>query len=108
MNTFTSATAQVIVAIVPIVGIVFGGIIIFFYLLWHHREVSLQIKTGTYKPSTFDVKLFSLLAGSLLTGLGTVLTLVLFFIDGVRYTLLGGLVPFAIGVSLLIFNKFVD
>ena len=28
--------AQVIIAIIPIVGIVMGSVVIFFYLLWHH------------------------------------------------------------------------
>ena len=29
-----SPAAQVIVAIIPIVGIVIGGVVVFFYLLW--------------------------------------------------------------------------
>ena len=34
---------HVIVAIIPIVGITFGAVIIFFYLLWRHHEIKLQI-----------------------------------------------------------------
>ena len=70
-----NAAAQVIIAIIPIVGIVFGGTLVFFYLLWRHKQISLQVKTGNYKPSNFDLKLFSLMLGILLTGIGLVLTL---------------------------------
>ena len=34
----TSQAAQVIVAIIPIVGIVMASVVAFFYLLWGHRE----------------------------------------------------------------------
>ena len=66
---------HVIVAIIPIVGITFGAVIIFFYLLWRHHEIKLQIKSGTYNPTKFDLKTFSLLVGLLLSGTGTILTL---------------------------------
>ena len=49
----TSQSAEVVLAVIPIVGIVIVGIIIFFYLLWHHHEIKLQIKMGNYRPSKF-------------------------------------------------------
>lgn len=104
-NTFTSITAQVIISIIPIVGISIGGIVVFFYILWHHHEVKLRIKTGTYQPRTFDLKTFSLLTGLLLTAIGIMLTFLFICIEGFSYVLLGGLIPLAIGVSLLIFYK---
>ena len=36
-NSITSATAQIIISIIPIVGIGIGGIVIFFYILWHEK-----------------------------------------------------------------------
>ena len=60
-----SHAAQVIVAIIPIVGIVIGGVVVFFYLLWRHKHISMMIRTGTYKPVHFNFKLFSLNANSL-------------------------------------------
>lgn len=104
-NQVTSAVAQVIVAVIPIVGIVIAGIILFFYLLWAHHEAKLKIRTGVYKKSEFDLKTFSLLAGILLVGIGFILTLSFAVIDGFSYALLGGLLPFIIGVCLLIFYK---
>lgn len=95
--------AQVIIAIIPIVGIVMGSVVIFFYLLWHHRQVVRQIEAGVYKKPVFDLYLFSILTGFLLTGTGLVLSLLFLFIEGLSYALLGGLIPLALGGSLLAF-----
>ena len=106
-SAVVSPAAQLIIAaIIPIVGIVIGGVLIFFYLLWRHREISLQIKLGSYRPTQFNLKLFSLLTGLLLTGIGLVLTLLLGIIQGFSYPLLGGLLPLIIGISFLVFFKF--
>jgi hypothetical protein len=102
---WSSSAAQVIIAVTPIVGIVIGGIVIFFYLLWRHREIALQIKTGK-NPEKFNLKLFSLLTGLLLIGVGIVLSLVFFLVKGeISYTLLGGLIPCALGICLIAFYK---
>jgi hypothetical protein len=100
-----SGAAQVLIAITPIVGIVIGGVVIFFYLLWRHREISLQIKTGSYRKTVFDVRLFSLLTGLLLMGVGSVLTVVTALVSGMAYTLLGGLIPLMLGICLIVFYK---
>ncbi|MBO8458118.1 MAG: hypothetical protein IAA81_07815 [Spirochaetes bacterium] len=96
-----SLAAQVIVAVIPIVGIVMGSVVVFFYLLWRHREISLQIRTGIYKPSKFNFKIFSLLAGLLLFFLGIVMTVLFWVVSGVNFELLGGLIPLALGMGLL-------
>ena len=105
MNSFGAAdaapAAQVLIAIIPIVGIVMGAVVVFFWLLWRHREVVRQINAGSYSRPVFNLPVFSLLAGFLLTGIGCVLSLLFFVIEGVSYTLLGGLIPFAMGLSLL-------
>ena len=38
---------QIIIAVIPIVGIVMGSVLIFFYFLWRHRQIMLQIRTNT-------------------------------------------------------------
>lgn len=106
MNGVTSSeTAQIIVAIIPIVGIVIGGIVIFFYLLWRNSQIRLLIKTGHYLPIRFNLSVFSLLAGILLTAVGIVLSTLFIAIDGITYALLGGLIPLAVGIGFIIFNK---
>lgn len=102
-NAILSPAAQVIVAIIPIVGIVFGGLIVFFYLLWRHRQITLQIKMSTYVNRNFDLSIFSLLTGILLTGIGFILTIIIGLVENLSYALLGGLLPLIIGISLIIF-----
>jgi hypothetical protein len=97
-----SSVAQVIIAIIPIVGIVMGSVVAFFYLLWHHRRKTLLIKAGQYHNKGFDLLSFSLLTGLLLASVGAGLT-VLFVVLDAGYGLLGGIIPLAIGAGLLAF-----
>ena len=101
--SFVSPAAQVIVAVIPIVGIFIGGVIVFFSLLWHHHEVKLQIKLGSYKKQSFNLRAYSLLFGVLLTVLGAILSAFFALLKGLSPALLGGLVPFATGLALVIF-----
>lgn len=100
-----SVAAQIIVSIIPIVGIVMGCAVIFFYLLWNYKLKIHLIQNGLYTKTEFDIILFSLLAGLILFTLG--LALVVFFIikDGFSYGVLSGLIPFAIGTGLVIFSR---
>ncbi|GHV87523.1 hypothetical protein AGMMS50255_8190 [Spirochaetia bacterium] len=100
MEQITSA-AQVIISIIPIVGIVMGSAVIFFYLLWYHRRRTLLIKAGQYAPDAFDLLSFSLLAGLLLSCVGVALTIFLAIIQGASLALLGGIIPLSMGAGLL-------
>jgi len=97
----TSQAAQVIISIIPIVGIVMGSVVVFFYLLWNHKRRTLLIKAGQYKRPDFDLLSFSLLAGLLLTTVGLALTVFLAIALRVNFGLLGGIIPLAIGIGLL-------
>ncbi|CEM61840.1 hypothetical protein DWQ65_12470 [Treponema phagedenis] len=95
--------AQIIIAIIPIVGIVTGGSVIFFYLLWRHKQIICQIENNIYIRPSFNLVAFCLLAGIMLTITGFVLTILFAIINGISYVLLGGLIPLAIGISFLSF-----
>lgn len=95
--------AQIIVSLIPAVGIMMGTVIVFFYLLWSHREKVRLIERGLYKARKIDLDTFCLLAGLLLLSVGTVLSVLFIVIEGASYALLGGLIPFAAGISLLVF-----
>ncbi|MDR0321832.1 MAG: hypothetical protein LBI28_10035 [Treponema sp.] len=98
----TSTTAQVIISIIPIVGIVMGSVVIFFYLLWNYRRRVLLIKAGQYSKPEFNLLSFSLLSGLLLSSVGIALTLFLSIaVDDASYGLLGGIIPLSMGVGLL-------
>jgi len=96
-----SSTAQVLIAIIPIVGIVMGSAVIFFYLLWNHRQKTLLIKAGQYRKEEFNLYSFSLLCGLLLSAAGFALTILLLIIEGASYGLLGGIIPLSIGTGLI-------
>lgn len=103
----TSPAAQVIIALIPIVGIFFAALIVFFALLWRHHEIKMRISKNTYTPCNFNWKLFSLLSGLCLVGVGTVISILFYIVSGLNYSLLGGLIPFALGIMLLVFHKLV-
>jgi hypothetical protein len=65
----------------------------------------LQIKTGLYRKSIFDLRIFALLTGLLLVGVGLVLTVVIALVSGVSYALLGGTIPSGLGICLLVFYR---
>jgi hypothetical protein len=96
-----SEAAQVVVAVIPIVGIVVGSVVVFFYLLWLHQRTTLLIKSGQYRKPNFDLLSFSLLTGLLLSIVGICLTVFIALIQGLDYALFGGIIPLAIGISLL-------
>lgn len=95
--------SRVIIAIIPIVGIVMGCVVVFFYLLWSHKERTLMIERGLFDPKPFDLEAFSLLAGILQLAVGITLSIVLGIIDGFNYSILGGLIPLALGLGFLAF-----
>jgi hypothetical protein len=103
MDRMSSSAAEVIVSIIPIVGIVMGSVVVFFYLLWNHKRRTLLIKMGHYARPEFDLLSFSLLAGLLLGSVGTALTLFLAVALGVNLGLLGGIIPLAVGIGLLVY-----
>ena len=103
MERITSSAAQVIISIIPIVGIVMGSVVVFFYLLWNHKRRTLLIKAGQFQRPVFDLLSFSLLAGLLLGTVGLALTVFLVIALGVNFGLLGGIIPLAVGIGLLVY-----
>jgi len=101
MEEISSAAAQVIIAVIPLVGVVMGAVVVFFYLLWNHRRRTLLIKAGHYNRPVFDILSFSLLAGLLLGSVGLTLTVFLAIVAGPTYGLLGGIIPLSMGAGLL-------
>ena len=52
--------------------------------------------------------MFALLSGILLVCVGSILSLLFALLDGLSYTLLGGLIPASIGIALLVFYKLIE
>jgi hypothetical protein len=103
MDQTTSTAAQVIISIIPIVGIVMGSTVVFFYLLWNHKRKILLIQVQHYDSPEFDLLSFSLLTGLLLSSVGIALTVFLALALGINLGLLGGIIPLSMGIGLLIY-----
>ena len=103
MEQEPSSVAQIIISIIPIVGIVMGSVVVFFYLLWNYKCRTLLIKAGHFQRPNFDLLSFSLLTGLLLGTVGLGLTVFLAIALGVSFGLLGGIIPLAIGIGLLVY-----
>ena len=105
MGSVPSQAAQVMITIIPIVGIVVAGVIVLLFLLWNHQEHIKLIEQGITPPQRTDLQTFSLLAGLLAATVGAVLTAFFLIVQDGSYSLLGGLIPLAVGVSLLVFYR---
>jgi hypothetical protein len=103
MEQVSSIAVQETIAVIPIVGIVMGAVVVFFYLFWTHRRRTLLIKAGHYNRPAFDLLSFSLLAGLLLSSVGFTLTIFLAIVAGPTYGLLGGIIPLSMGIGLLVY-----
>ncbi|MDR2149477.1 MAG: hypothetical protein LBO67_01385 [Spirochaetaceae bacterium] len=97
----TSAAVQIIIAIIPIVGIVMGSVVVFFYIFWNHKHTELLIKSGLWVKPHFNLTAFCLLTGLLLSTVGLALTVFLSIVIGSNLGLLGGIIPLALGIGLL-------
>ena len=100
-----SSAAEIIIGVIPIVGITMGSVVVFFYLLWNHKRKMLIIKAGQNPRFDFDLLSFSLLAGLLLSSVGVSLTAFLAIAKGFGYSLLGGIIPLSTGVGLLVYYR---
>ena len=98
-----SAAAQILVTVIPIVGIIMGGIVLFFFLFWNYKQRILIIEKGQYAKSEFDLLSFSLFTGLVLTSVGASLVIFFVILEGFTYPVLSGLIPFSVGISLLVF-----
>jgi uncharacterized Tic20 family protein len=102
----SSNSYKIVLYLVPIFGIVFGSGFLFSIFYWWHKQRIEMIRFNLYKPFQFNLRLYSFFLGLLLTFTGFVLSLVFIMVLGNSLAMLGGLLPLAVGLSLLTFYKF--
>lgn len=99
-----SSAAEIILSLVPLTGIIFGSILIFFFLLWNYRLRRELVIRNQYHPRIWEnLRSISLLLGTISTFVGASLSLLFWLVQGISYLLLGGLIPFSAGIGLLLF-----
>ncbi|MBX7056711.1 MAG: hypothetical protein K1X75_01505 [Leptospirales bacterium] len=100
----SSEAGQVLLALVPLLGVVFGCTLIFFFFLWQYRIRRELIRSGQYAPVfVSNIRVLSLLIGLLAVFCGLPMTILFFLIEGVSYALLGGVLPLFAGIGFMLF-----
>lgn len=100
----TSQTPEVLLSIVPLMGVLTGSVLLFFFLLWRYRLQKELILSGKYVPSFWkNLRIFSLLIGSLSAAIGLPMSVLFFLIDGLAYSAFGGLIPLFAGIGFILF-----
>jgi phosphate/sulfate permease len=93
-------TAQVIIAIVPLVSVIVLGILSFFFMLWDHQKRMIIIQKGGTPPSRkINEKLLLLGIVALFIGVG--LTVFFIIYNGLSPSLLGGIIPTTAGLGII-------
>lgn len=90
---------------IPIVGIIFGWLLLFFLFFWWYRQRMAIIKAGLYQKEKFDLRLYSFFLGLILTFVGIALSVTFILVLGKSLAMLGGLVPLGTGLGLLCYYK---
>jgi hypothetical protein len=103
MTSVPSDAVNILISIIPIVGIFMGSVVIFFYLLWWHKQRMFLIQKDIVQKKNFDLDSFSLLTGLILLGAGGSLTLFFLLKEGLSYSVLSGIIPLSVGLSLMAF-----
>ena len=103
MQSLPSAAAQIIVTIIPIVGIVMGSTVMFFFMFYNYKLKKIMLEKGIAEKRSFDIDTYSLFAGIILLGVGLCLTLFFVIKEGAGYSVLGGIIPLSSGLSLITF-----
>ena len=101
-----SQSAQVLIALLPLVSVVTVGILYFFYMLWEYRKAQMLIEKGHTPPSSrFNERLLLIGIVALCVGAG----LLIYFLlkGGLSDALLGGIIPTATGVGIIIYYRIV-
>ena len=103
MNT-SSQAAQLVIAVIPIAGIMMGGAVALLYLIYAHKQKMLMIEKGVFRKTRIDLRGFVFFSGFPLSATGLGLTLFFAIKEGMNYGMLSGIIPLFIGISFIIYN----
>lgn len=103
-NDSGSEAAQIIISIVPLLGVILGATLLFFFFFWNYRLKKELIRAGQYQyQSLKNVRIFTLLIGIISFAVGLPMTVLFAAVEGMSYSLLGGLIPSFVGIGFIVF-----
>jgi hypothetical protein len=95
---------KILISLIPITGIIMGGITILLFFKWYFEYKKYLIDSGKYQPFRIkDFRILILLIGILFISAGLPLTIVFLYVSGISFPILGGLVPLFVGIGLIVF-----
>lgn len=97
---FHSLTSQVLISLVPIIGVLLGTFLFFSLFYFYHKQKVLLIEKGLFKPIRINWSLALVLTGMALMMTGVSITTVFLINKKTGLELLGGLVPLGVGIAL--------
>ncbi|HOJ50275.1 MAG TPA: hypothetical protein PKW55_05640 [Spirochaetota bacterium] len=97
----SSPTVDIIVSLIPIVGIIGGCFVFFSIFLFYYKQRILIIQTGNYKPFKVNWNLVLILTGMVTTFVGIAITTVFIINKVYGFELLGGLIPLFTGLAII-------
>ncbi len=95
---------KLVIALIPVIGILSGSFVIFYFLKWYFEYKKFLINANLYQPFRIkDFRLLILLISILSIASGIPLTIVFIFVYGISLPVLGGAIPLSIGIGLFVF-----
>ncbi|MBW7858645.1 MAG: hypothetical protein H3C43_10230 [Leptonema sp. (in: Bacteria)] len=96
--------AQIILSLVPVFGIIAGMVVMLVFIRHYYVTRRQLIAAGRLPTPTIRyLRALTLLGGILCISAGLPLTVLFLAVEGVSYSLLGGLIPLFTGIGLLVF-----
>jgi hypothetical protein len=96
-----NAAAQILIAVLPTVAVITFGVLAFFYLMWDYRQNVKLIESGA-SPRRGHFAESLLLFGIVAVFIGTGLLVFFLVSSGVTSALLGGIIPLAAGLGIVL------
>ncbi len=97
-----SNAAQIILAVVPIIGVLFGAALFFSLFYFYHKQKMLMIEKEIYKPLRLNWNLIFIVSGFIFMLSGVAITVVFIINGSTGYELLGGGVTLGVGVAIIL------
>ncbi len=100
-----STSAQIIMSVVPILGVICSCVVLVVFIRWYFRFQTHLLKEGQYKGSVHVDELNAhsllLLLGIVSSFLGLPIGILFYMVNGVSYSVLNGIIPFFSGLGMI-------
>ena len=101
-GSLPSEASQIILSIVPIIGVLFGSLLFLSLFYFFQKQKMLLIEKGIYKPMNLNWNLIFIVTGFIIAFSGLVITIVFLINKAYGFELLAGGLPLGIGIAIIL------